>query len=55
MYEAEIDAHLIASISAESKKDAECYLRETLAEISEFYGIDIKYRINFITEEKDDE
>lgn len=55
MYSAEIDAHLIASISAESKEEAECYLHETLAEISECYGIDIKYQINFITEEEYDE
>ncbi|MCW9710885.1 hypothetical protein L5B71_08555 [Avibacterium sp. 21-586] len=54
-YYAEIDAHLSLDMEAETKDDAICYIQELLNEISDWSGIDIKYRINFVNEECDDE
>ncbi|WP_410685670.1 hypothetical protein [Avibacterium paragallinarum] len=54
-YYAEIDAQLILNIEAETKDDAICYIQERLAEMSENYDIKMRYRINFVNEEGDDE
>ncbi|WP_165381786.1 hypothetical protein [Avibacterium paragallinarum] len=54
-YYAEIDAQLILNIEAETKDDAICYIQERLAEMSENYDIRMRYRINFVNEEGEDE
>ncbi|MFQ1046612.1 hypothetical protein [Avibacterium paragallinarum] len=54
-YYAEIDAQLILNIEAETKDEAICYIQERLAEMSENYDIKMRYRINFVNEEGEDE
>ncbi|WP_336369028.1 hypothetical protein [Avibacterium paragallinarum] len=54
-YYAEIDVTLTLGIEAETKDDAICYIQERLAEMSENYDIKMRYRINFVNEECDDE
>ena len=54
-YYAEIDAQLILNIETETKDDAICYIQERLAEMSENYDIKMRYRINFVNEEGEDE
>ncbi|RZN71723.1 hypothetical protein [Avibacterium paragallinarum] len=54
-YHAEIDVKLTLGIEAETKDDAICYIDQLLEEIHEGYAIGLKYRINFVNEECDDE
>ncbi|CDF98172.1 hypothetical protein [Avibacterium paragallinarum] len=54
-YHAEIDVKLTLGIEAETKDDAICYIDQLLEEIHEGYAIGLKYRINFVNEEGEDE
>ncbi|WP_156536770.1 hypothetical protein [Gallibacterium salpingitidis] len=55
MYAVELNAALRVEIEAETKENAKCYITEILNEISETYGIDIKYHFSLIVERDDDD
>ncbi|WP_410681634.1 hypothetical protein [Avibacterium paragallinarum] len=54
-YHAEIDVKLTLGVEAETKDEAICYIHQLLEEIHEGYAIGLKYRINFVNEEGEDE
>ncbi|WP_192901523.1 hypothetical protein [Rodentibacter pneumotropicus] len=54
IYNVNITATCDFNTEAENEEDAKAYAIEIFSEISELYGVDFKFRINYAVESEDD-
>ncbi|OOF50294.1 hypothetical protein BKK54_06505 [Rodentibacter genomosp. 1] len=54
IYNVNINAICDFDTEAESEEDAKAYAIEILNEMAEQYGVDFKFRINYVIENEDD-